>query len=153
MYQSLERLYEESLCWERKVCSLTMAHMVLCRDVFTNDKSSESYIYTITIPTISACVTSLERIYIMYTKKKSEFNVMIVLVYPIWLWTCIPGICCSITLPCSMELYISYFIDPWVDIETHIPIYTACTLNQLVTNTCMYSFTGAFSLHFIQLLL
>ena len=61
-----------------------------------------------------------------------QFSAMTVLVYPIWFCTCIPGICCSITLPCSMELYISYFIDPWFGIETHLLIY-AC-LSLLSTN-------------------
>ena len=59
---------------------------------------------------------------------------MTVLVYPIWFCTCVPGIYCSITLPCSMELYISYFIDPWVGIETQLLIYSACLLHP----TCNY---------------
>ena len=55
-----------------------------------------------------------------------EFNVMTVLVYPIWVCTCVPGIYCSITLSCSIELYMSYFIDPWFGIETQILMYSAC---------------------------
>ena len=51
------------------------------------------------------CYTDYRK-YIMYTK--CEFNVMTVIIYAIWCCTCIPDICCSITLPCSMELYISY---------------------------------------------
>ena len=43
----------------------------------------------------------LQKIYNIY--QQCEFNAMTVLVYPIWLCTCIPGICCSNTLPCSME--------------------------------------------------
>jgi len=73
----------------------------------------------------------LQKIYNVY--QKYEFNVMTVLVYPIWCCTCILGICCSITLPCSMELYISYFNDRWVGIETQILIYSAC-LSLLSTN-------------------
>jgi len=34
----------------------------------------------------------LQKIYNVY--QKCEFNVMTVLVYPIWFCTCIPGICC-----------------------------------------------------------
>ena len=54
-----------------------------------------------------------------------EFNVITVLVYPIWVCTCIPDICCSVTLPCSMELYSSFFIDSWFGVETQILIYSA----------------------------
>ena len=36
--------------------------------------------------------------------------------------------------PCSMELYISYFIDPWFGIKTQLLIYSACLLHP----TCNY---------------
>ena len=66
----------------------------------------------------------LQKIYNVY--QTCEFNVMAVLVYPIWLCTCIPDIYGSIILQCSIELYISYWIDPWFGIETQILMYSAC---------------------------
>ena len=53
-------------------------------------RNSATYLYY-------AMIHIQQKIYNAY--QKCEFNVMTVLVYPIWLCTCVPGIYCSITLP------------------------------------------------------
>ena len=70
---------------------------------------------------IMQCYTDYKK-YIMYTKNVDSMS---------WL-SCISYLSLYmrtwyllLTLPCSMELYISYFIDPWFNIETQILIYSA----------------------------
>jgi len=58
---------------------------------------------------------------------KCEFNVMTVLVYPIWFCTCIPGMCCShchVLWNCIFHTSLTFYL---------VLIYRAC-LSLLSTN-------------------